>query len=91
MLKKIKTQARDWVVSSRKRFLGDKSSKKLTMCKKCFTFYYRNSWHFDKPMVLETDRDEEIPVQFTKCNACLDQESIFYEVESQPDFTLRGI
>ncbi len=58
------------------------SNKKLTMCKKCYTFYYRNSWHFDRPIALETDADEEIPVQFTKCTACLEQDSVYYDVES---------
>ena len=68
----------------------NRSQQKLIMCKKCYTFYYRNSWHFDKPMSLETDQDEEIPVQFTKCTACLEQESAFYEIESL-DVVLVGI
>jgi hypothetical protein len=59
------------------------STHRVTMCKKCYTFYYRNTWNFDKPMTLETDQDEDIPVHFTKCTACLEQESAFYEREPE--------
>ncbi len=82
MLKKIKLNAQDWVMNHKKRILSDNSTKKLTMCKKCYTFYYKHSWHFDNPLNLEADREQEIPVRFTECPACLEQEASLYEVES---------
>lgn len=81
MLKKIKSGTRKWLLNHKKNSRANSSLKKITMCKKCYTFYYRSSWHSDKPMTLETDHDEEIDVYFTKCTACLDLESIFYEAE----------
>ncbi len=57
-------------------------TKKLTMCWKCFTFYYKNSWHFEKPEYLNRDYEREIPVRFTECPACLEQELALYESES---------
>ena len=82
MLKKLKMNAQDWVLSHKKRFSQNNGSKKLTMCKKCYTFYYKNSWHFDNPLYLDIDREEEIPVRFTECPACLEQEASLYEMES---------
>lgn len=81
MLKKLKLSAQDWVLNHRKRFAESNAVRKLAMCKKCYTFYYKNSWHFDKPLFLETDAEEEIPVRFTECPACLEQDSISYEME----------
>jgi len=82
MLKKFKSNAKDWVLSHQKRLAVEEGPKRLTMCKKCYTFYYKNSWHFDKPVYLETSREEEIPVRFTECPACLEQETSYYEMES---------
>jgi hypothetical protein len=56
-----------------------KELKRLTMCKKCYTFNYKNSWHFYKPPYLETDRENEVFVRFTMCPACLEEETNFYE------------
>lgn len=53
------------------------------MCKKCYTFYYKKSWHFDKPMSVKIGNDEEIPVRFTECAACLDQDSAFYDMQTE--------
>ena len=89
MLKKFKLSAQDWVSRHKKRISENKDSKKLTMCKKCYTFYYKNSWHFDKPAYLEVDEEKEIPVQFTECPACLEQEVSSYEMES--DLVLRNV
>lgn len=83
MLKKIKQSAKDWVSNRRKRLSEDGSQKKITMCKKCYNFAYKNSWHFDKPLFLEVDRDEDVPVHFTECPACLEQEAAFYDRESE--------
>lgn len=74
MLKKLKL--------STKRFSGDSFTRKLKMCKKCLTFYYKNSWHFDKPAFLDFSSEEEIPVRFTECPACLEQEISSYDLES---------
>lgn len=56
--------------------------KGLTMCKKCFTFYYKNSWHFERPAYLNRDDELEIPVHFTECLACMEQDQAQYETES---------
>ena len=82
MLKKLKLSAQDWVLSHKKRFSESNGPRKLSMCKKCYTFYYKNSWHFDKPLYLETDSEEEIPVKFTECPACLEQDAASYENET---------
>ncbi len=82
MLKRIQSKAQSWVSNHNKRLGDAKSLRRLTMCKKCFTFYYKNSWHFEKPAYLETEDEREIPVRFTQCPACLEQEMSFYEMES---------
>lgn len=89
MLKKIKLSAKDWVLDHKKRISSSLDSKVrgLTMCKSCYTFYYKNSWHFEKPSYLEQTRDEEIPVRFTQCPACMEQELALYETESNLVFS----
>ncbi len=83
MLKKLKLSAEDWVTNHKKRVSQVEGiPKKLTMCKKCYTFYYKNSWHFDRPLYVELNHEDEIPVRFTECPACLEQESATYEIES---------
>lgn len=82
MLKKFKTLAKDWVVKKRKKFSKNRNFRTLTMCEKCFSFYYHHSWHFKKPAHLEKYHEEEVPVTFTQCPACLEQENALYEAES---------
>lgn len=82
MLKQIKSNVENWVTKNNKRIRESQVVKKLTMCKKCYTFYYKNSWHFDKPISLEPIGEEEIPVKFVECPACLEQEVATYEMES---------
>ena len=81
MLKKIKITAKHWMANHKNKFSGDRSTKRLTMCKKCYTFYYKNSWHFEKPTYMNEYREEEVPVLFTQCPTCLEQEDILYERE----------
>lgn len=87
MLKKIKLTARDWIDNSKKRFNVESGPRRLTMCKVCHTFYYKNAWHFDKPEYLNLERDEEIPVRFTECPACIELEEASFE--SEPEFAWR--
>ena len=82
MIKNLKTKAEDWVASHKKRISEGRTLKKITMCKKCYTFYYKNSWHFERPVYLNEEKDEEIPVRFTECPACLSEEVSFYENET---------
>ncbi len=89
MLKKIKLTAKDWIANSQKRFGGDEGPRRLTMCKTCYTFYYKNAWHFDKPGYLQMERDEEIPVRFTQCPACLEQEVALYDFDTDSDLVWR--
>jgi len=65
-----------------KKFKEDSFSKKLKMCKKCLTFFYKNSWHFDKPAHLGLMGDEDVRVRFTECPACLEQEISSFDLES---------
>ena len=83
MLKKIKLSAKDWVADHNKRVLDKKRFEGLKMCNKCYTFYYKNSWHFEKPQYLETNSENEVVVRFTECPACLEQELATYEMESE--------
>ena len=83
MLQKIKLSAKDWVINHKKRISNRESFGKLKMCKKCYTFYYKNSWHFDRPQYLGVDQDKDIVVRFTECPACMEQELALYEMESE--------
>ncbi|MFA6269850.1 MAG: hypothetical protein WC657_01405 [Candidatus Paceibacterota bacterium] len=56
--------------------------KGLTMCKKCLTFYYKNSWHLERPKYLDQNDEVEVPVHFTECLACMEQDQAQYETES---------
>lgn len=84
MLKKLKLSAGNWVSNHKKNFhLQREKTSRLTMCKKCFTFYYKNSWHLERPGYLDKDLEVEIPVHFTECLACMEQDQALYdEVES---------
>jgi hypothetical protein len=62
--------------------ISNKPQKRLTMCKKCFTFNYRNTWQFYRPEYLNTDNEDEVFVKFTKCPACMEEESALYESDS---------
>lgn len=86
MLRKFKSITRDWALSHRDRFSKNKVFKMLTMCKKCYTFYYKKAWHFEKPGYFEQINDEEVPVRFTECPACLEQEAAMYENEVETVF-----
>lgn len=83
MLKKIKLSAKEWVEDHKKRVLDRKSFEGLKMCNKCYTFYYKNSWHFEKPEYLESNSEKEVKVRFTECPACMEQELAVYEMESE--------
>lgn len=79
MLRRIKSIASNWV-GNQKRNVKSKF-RVLTMCKKCYTFHYNKSWHFERPEYLD-NYTEEVPVRFTQCPACLEQELALYEIES---------
>ncbi|MBI3306087.1 hypothetical protein HYZ82_03125 [Candidatus Nomurabacteria bacterium] len=67
-----------------KKIKFPKNYKTLTMCEKCYAFRYRNSWHFKKPDYLNSE--QEVPVIFTQCSACIEQENALYENESELAF-----
>lgn len=60
-----------WGDKTKKKFSKSKTFGSLTMCKKCYTFYYKHSWHFYKPEQLEKDTDSIVSVHFTQCPSCL--------------------
>lgn len=78
----MKTIERDWNYSKRKKLQKIQDSKTLAMCDGCYAFYYKNSWHLQKPEYLSEYQEEEIPIVFTQCLACLEQEEALYEKES---------
>ncbi len=82
MLKHFKLCAEDSIVKYKKRLSGMKGLRKLIMCKKCFTFYYKNSWHPEVPLFLKDHQEEEINVLFSQCLPCLEDENNFYENEA---------
>lgn len=88
MLKKFKLGANNLVSNYKKSLSERRSQSKLTMCKKCYTFYYRNSWHFEIPRFLTNEREKEIPVLllFSQCPPCLEEENVFYENETNLTF-----
>ena len=81
MLTKLKSMARDWS-SGKEQKQKKENTSSLTMCKDCYTFYYKNSWHFEKPDTVTNSESYTIPVHFTQCPACLEQEVISYDMES---------
>jgi hypothetical protein len=82
MLKKFKTAAKDWALSHKNKTGKTRHIRALTMCRKCYTYYYNNSWHFERPDYIENESDVEVPVRFTECQACLQEEEAFYDMES---------
>lgn len=64
----------NWGVTNKKKFSKSRRFGALTMCKKCYTFYYKHSWHFYKPEQLEKDMDSIVAVHFTQCPACIEEE-----------------
>ena len=91
MLNKFKTLAKDWASDSKKRLPRIKNSRNLIMCERCYSFYYKNSWHFERPEYLSEVREEEIPVLFRKCVACLEEEDSLYNMESGLAFGQGGM
>lgn len=81
MLTKIKKFAKDWNENKQGKIFKRISLKALTMCEKCYAFYYRHSWHFKKPSYLDDYFEEDVPVHFTECPACLEQENALYDRE----------
>ncbi len=82
MLKKFEVSAKEWVANYNKMAQAKRPAKRLTMCRKCYAFHYKRSWHFERPMHLDESREQEVPVLFTECTACLKEEDIFSERES---------
>lgn len=81
MLKKIRTSTSDWLGNYQKSSVDD-GLQRLTMCKKCYTFYYRNEWHFEKPKLIEDGLQQEVVVHFSECPPCLAEEMASYELET---------
>jgi len=82
MLKRLELSAKNWVLNHRNKLADRQGPKRLIMCKKCYTFFYKNSWHLERPEYLEQDCEEEIPVHFTECLACMEQDQALFETES---------
>lgn len=77
MLRNIKSIAENWGLDKNRKV--NSAFRALTMCKKCYTFYYKKSWHFERPGYLDDYSDQEVPVRFTECPACIDQEVAMYD------------
>ena len=81
MLKKVTSRVEDWLIERNKKFIENKSFRSLTMCRNCHTFYYKKSWHFEKPEEVDLADDSTVSVHFTQCSACREQELASYETE----------
>jgi hypothetical protein len=75
MLVKFKSLS-SWGEKTKKKFTKGKNFGGLTMCKKCYTFYYKHSWHLYRPEQLEKDNDSVFAVHFTECLSCLMESNI---------------
>ncbi|GEM_PF-1697704 len=82
MLNKKLLDTSDWTSRYKAKLLGTGTVEKLTMCKKCYSFYYKNSWHFEMPAYASDYQEENIPVILVKCGACLREENDIYDMES---------
>jgi hypothetical protein len=78
MLKTIRTFARSLGKSKLPKIVNYRT---ITMCDKCYAFYYKNSWHLKRPSYLNQYSEEEVSVHFTQCGACLEQEDALFEKE----------
>ncbi|OHA18185.1 MAG: hypothetical protein A2664_01805 [Candidatus Taylorbacteria bacterium RIFCSPHIGHO2_01_FULL_46_22b] len=81
MLKKIFSDEKGGVVLHSKSLARVYGLERTTMCKKCYAFYYKNSWHFERPELLDEEVGEVL-IHFTQCTDCLEQENVFFETES---------
>ena len=79
MFTQIKELTKDWAENQKIRASRVRNLKYLTMCKQCYTFYYKNSWHFEKPELLEYNSEAVLPVKFTQCPMCVEQENALFE------------
>lgn len=84
MLVKFNELAMEWSEGRDKKFSRRKAFQALTMCDKCYTYYYKSSWHFEKPENFPSEHDAAVPVRFTRCAACLEQDEALYVAESYP-------
>ena len=73
MFKKIKFAAKDHT----------RDFKKLTMCKKCYSFYYKKVWHFEATQSVRDEDEAEVSVRFSQCPACVEQELALYDTEPE--------
>ncbi len=85
MFKKIKFATRERFEHLHKAKKNMKELKKLTMCKKCYAFYYQKIWHFEAPVAIQNIEEKEIPVKFAQCPACIELEVSLYEKDSERD------
>ncbi len=76
MLKHLKSFARKY----HHKFNKENNRNTLKMCKKCHTFYYKSSWHFEEPKELEGEYEPVVAVRFTQCSACLEEELVAYDL-----------
>jgi hypothetical protein len=72
---------KDWKISPKGRVNKGKKFRAVTMCKRCYTFFYRNSWRIERPLEVNHNDNSEVPVRFTECPACIEQELAMYDSE----------
>jgi|GEM_PF-4798138 len=80
MLRKILKTKRESIQNS--KIIHGRESGILEMCRKCYSFKYDNSWHFERPeYLLENDSEEKTSVKFSQCPACIEESLAMYDVE----------
>ncbi len=92
MLKNMKTLENVWALRKNKKLSPDSGLRTITMCKRCYTFYYHHSWHFEMPAELQgLDKNDNVAVRFKECPACLGEEAARLEIEDASDLALGAI
>ena len=79
MLKNIKSEATNWMLAHQSKFSRESSQMRLTMCKKCYAFNYKNNWQFYRPQNLAENRGDTFFVKFTQCPMCIEEENSYSE------------
>ena len=66
----------------RKQESRDVASSAIERCRKCYSFKYDNSWHFERPeYLLQKDIEEKVTVKFSQCPACIEETLAMYDME----------
>jgi len=54
---------------------------KVTMCKKCYAFYYRSVWHFEAPEFVRNGvpSSQAVSLRLSECPSCIEMDLAMME------------